>query len=104
MRHIFRKYLKEFIVLLLIGVVFAGGLFIQFSGTLDAIIGREGSTKGHSERMIIGLKRFVSAPLGQGLASAGPAYRYVTDKRLDELEKTDTYNIPESWYIQQLVE
>jgi hypothetical protein len=45
MRHIFQKYLKEFITLLLIGGIFAGGLFIQFSGTLDAIIGREGSTK-----------------------------------------------------------
>jgi hypothetical protein len=41
MRHIVKKYLKEFITVFIIGILFAGGLFIQFSGTLGAILTRE---------------------------------------------------------------
>lgn len=60
--------------------------------------------------MVIGLKRFTAHPLGSGLATSGPAYRYVTqlerDEGLFEGENKDLedYYIPESWYVQQLVE
>jgi len=48
------------------------------------------------------LDRFIEHPFGQGLASSGPAYRSIyTDKSSKEDEK---YFIPESWFIQQLVE
>lgn len=47
--------------------------------------------------------------MGQWLATSGPAYRYVTNLKDEEIYDTDTkkiedYYIPESWYIQQLVE
>ena len=57
-----------------------------------------------------GIKRFESHPLGQGLASDGPAYRYMgsipTGVNLTEgtLQKLEDWNIPESWYVQVLVE
>lgn len=57
--------------------------------------------------MMVGVNRFLGAPMGQGMGSSGPAYRYVQnlqqDKR-DDIEERDRYFIPESWYIQQFVE
>ena len=71
---------------------------------------REGSTKGHFERSMIGIKRAIDKPLGSGLASAGPAYRFVRQPEQGESlfegqnKITEDYYIPESWYIQQMVE
>ena len=48
--------------------------------------------------------------MGSGLAEAGPAYRFVehptkTEGLYEGENKTlEDYYIPESWYIQQLVE
>jgi len=47
--------------------------------------------------------------MGQGLGTAGPAYRYVVKLSENpiyggEIKNTEDYYIPESWYIQQLVE
>ena len=50
--------------------------------------------------MIDGIHEFEQKPLGHGLAESGPAYRYAHD--ITNI-KEDSY-IPESWYIQQLVE
>ncbi len=82
-------------------------VFLKYAGTSQAIIGREGSTKGHMERMIIGVERFIEQPLGQGLGSSGPAYRHVMNlegESRKSIEETDVFYIPESWYIQQFVE
>jgi hypothetical protein len=61
--------------------------------------------------MVTGLERFRENPVfGEGLASAGPAYRYVVPMNEGEsLYRGETkikedYYIPESWYVQQLVE
>lgn len=78
--------------------------------------------------MYIGFVRFLEQPLGHGLAQAGPASRAIAEvnqnpiplaslegemRRLgdyffarnpDFIMSTEHYYIPESWYIQQLIE
>jgi hypothetical protein len=57
--------------------------------------------------MMTGIQRFGENPWGSGLASAGPAYRYslsLEEKSREDIEALDRYYIPESWYIQQMVE
>lgn len=89
--------------------VISGLFYLRYEGTIDQIILRSGSSKGHFDRAMTGLKRFQEHPMGQGLGTAGPAYRYVV-KLADspiyggDLKHTEDYYIPESWYIQQLVE
>ena len=99
-------------LLALIPILFVvGGLFyLKFEDTIHNIVLREGSTKGHFERSMIGIKRAIDRPLGSGLASAGPAYRFVKQPEAGESlfegenKIAEDYYIPESWYIQQLVE
>ncbi|GAB0175059.1 MAG: hypothetical protein HHAS10_09380 [Candidatus Altimarinota bacterium] len=104
---IYKNYRVEFLSSVFILLMLVGGIFVQYSGTMKAIVGRAGSTNGHIERMKIGIERFVEKPFGQGLGSAGPAYRYVQNlenKDRKEIEEIDKKYIPESWYIQQMVE
>lgn len=104
---LFKNYKKQMIALGLIVAAFGWVLMVKFSGSAESIIGREGSTKGHAERMIVGIERFISAPLGQGMGSAGPAYRHVLklqDTERSQIEEQDRFYIPESWYIQQYIE
>jgi O-antigen ligase len=61
--------------------------------------------------MVIGIDRFKEHPVfGEGLATSGPAYRYVTPSVKNEdlyegsVKAKEDYYIPESWYVQQLVE
>ena len=106
-RYLYQNFPKQTIALAFIALLGIGGIFLQYGGNIKAIIERGGSSKWHAERMLIGVQRSVSHPLGQGLGSAGPAYRHVLDlagKEKNEIEKTDTYYIPESWYIQQFIE
>lgn len=105
--EIYKKYKLQFFVTSWIIVLIAGGIFIQYAGNMQAIIARGGSTNGHLERMKTGISRFREKPLWQWLWSAWPAYRYVNKlETIDrkEIETRDRYYIPESWYIQQLVE
>lgn len=104
---LWKKYklqMSVFFSVILIGIMTV--LFL-FSDSIRAIFDRQWSTKWHAERMLVGYHRFIDHPFWQWLGSAGPAYRYVanleTIKR-EEIEKLDTYYIPESWYIQQMVE
>jgi hypothetical protein len=54
--------------------------------------------------MIMGINRFLEYPMGQWLASSGPAYRYIIPVDSKNMEQQDRFYIPESWYIQQFVE
>ncbi len=78
--------------------------------------------------MYIGYLRFREQPLGHGLAQAGPASRAIAEVNQDPIPlesldgemkqlgeyflarnsdfvmSTEHYFIPESWYIQQLIE
>lgn len=87
-----------------------GAFFLKFENTIHNIVFREGSTKGHFDRAVTGIERAKAKPLGSGLASAGPAYRFVLQPEPNQSlfegdNKTEEdYYIPESWFIQQLVE
>ena len=104
---IFKKYKKEFLIISILWVLVGWVLSLQFSGKIDAIVGREWSTKWHLERMTAGMNRFIEHPLWQWLGSAGPGYRYVENLewvKREVIEQKDRYYIPESWYIQQFIE
>lgn len=104
---IFKYYRTQFFAIILIWMLWIWWIFIQYAGNSKAILWRGWSTNWHLERMQIWLMRFISAPFWQWLWSAGPAYRYVqklenTDR--SQIEEIDKRYIPESWYIQQLIE
>ena len=104
---IYNKYRLQFFTIVGLLVLILWAFFIQYSWTMKALMGRAWSTSWHLERMKIWISRFQEHPLWQGLWSAWPAYRYVqklenTDRK--EIEEIDKKYIPESWYIQQLVE
>lgn len=105
------------------------GFMLQFGNKVAPIFERHGSTSGHFERMYIGLLRFREHPLWHGLAQSGPASRAIFEvnqnpvpddaiydvtishvieilrsKNPDFVFNTETYYIPESWYIQQMIE
>lgn len=100
LKTIITKHWRQALVFLGIIVMFSGLVYLKYGETVKVIVLRWGSTRGHYERMIIGFNRFKEKPFGQGLAESGPAYRAVHD--ITNV-KEDHY-IPESWYIQQLVE
>ncbi len=107
LRYLFTHYKKQLFSLMLIAVFVIVSVFIQYAGNMQALIGRSGSTSGHLERMTLWVERFMSHPFGQGLWSAWPAYRYVEKLEWVErmkIEEMDRFFIPESWYIQQLIE
>lgn len=91
-------------------MIVLGAFFLKFENTIHNIVFREGSTKGHFDRAITGIERAKEKPLGSGLASAGPAYRFVIQPEPNhslfegENKTEEDYYIPESWFIQQLVE
>ncbi len=109
-RVILKKHAKKVLIAVPLLFVFLGLFALKFESTIDRIILREDSTKGHFDRAIIGLERAKVKPLGSGLATSGPAYRYVHHPETDESlfegdnKKMEDYYIPESWYIQQMVE
>ncbi len=120
--------LKKTLIIASIIIVAGSVLSLQFGNKFTAIFERRGSTSGHFERMYMGFLRFSKHPLGQGLASAGPASRALYDvnetpitvepsdrdiativrtlkaRNKDFLYNSETYYIPESWHIQQLIE
>jgi O-antigen ligase len=104
---LYRRHRAQMVTIFTLCILIIWGIFFQYAGTMNTLITRSGSTSGHIERMKAGISTFTSHPLGSGLASSWPAYRYVTDlqgKTRLEVEAIDARHIPESWYIQQLVE
>lgn len=123
-RKIWKKYVSIACVLVLWVWIFA----LQFGAKFQEVIARKWSTSAHFERMYIGYQRFRNEPFGQGLSQAGPASRYFFDISHEPLEgvllnekmqqlsqifkaknpdfvfSTEHYYIPESWFIQQLIE
>ncbi len=83
-------------------IIFVWGFAYIFQDKIYNVVMRKSSTTGHFSRMEVGIKRFITKPMGSWLASAWPAYRSVINKKTS-LE-LDRYYIPESWFIQILVE
>lgn len=119
------KIITFFIIAACIGLVF----MLQFGNKIAPIFQRQWSTSGHFERMYIWWLRFQEHPFGHWLSQSWPASRAIfsvnqdpiaddaiTDptivrvlatlhkKNPDFVFNTETYYIPESWYIQQLIE
>lgn len=124
-RHANWKKITAFTLAFSVGIAL---IMLQFWPKFHEVIKRSGSTSAHFERMFIWYKRFLEEPFGHGLAQAGPASRAIVqvnsspippeklDPEMIRLSKifleqnpafvftTEHYYIPESWYIQQLIE
>lgn len=98
----FKKYKKVLISLGICWIIFAGVFWFLFHEQLENIIIRKGSTSGHFERMAIGINRFTEKPFGAWLAESGPAFRAIHPEA--QTKEGEIFYIPESWYIQLLVE
>jgi len=99
---LFKKYKKQMLLWLAVGVIVLGSIGIVFERKIHSIIVRPGSSSAHFERMEIGLQKFIEKPLGYGLASSWPWYRQVHSGPLTKEDEKQF--IPESWFVQQLVE
>lgn len=101
-KTIFLKYKKWLLIITFVLSIFSSLFYIVLQDKISNIFVREGSTTGHFERMEVGINRFLDHPFGQWLATSWPWFRAVEKRAIDmPLEK---YYIPESWFIQQLVE
>lgn len=65
LRTIWRKYKKESVTVILFLVILSGLFYLRYEGTIDRIILRSGSSQGHFDRAMTGLKRFREHPMGQ---------------------------------------
>lgn len=107
-KTLFTRYKLQLISVIVIFITLFWLLFLRYGWVGNgAVTVRPWSSQWHLERMITGMNFFFEKPWWHGLWFAGPAYRYlhaneVTDGiKIDDLDKK---YIPESWYIQQLVE
>ena len=102
LKNFYKKYKKQLVVSFVLILILFSGLFHIFRDKVDNIFLREWSTKWHFDRMIVWVDRFIEHPFGQWLATAGPAYRKIYPKKVSKTE--EFFYIPESWFIQQLIE
>lgn len=111
LKPIWKRHRKAVFIAIPVVALFSFAFYIKFEGSMDDIVLREGSSKGHFDRMVTGFERFKEHPVfGEGLATSGPAYRFVVPQDSSEnlyegeTKVKEDYYIPESWYVQQLVE
>ncbi len=102
LKKIFFKYKKICVSSILLILIFIWWYIYVFRWPLENIVLRAGSTSGHFERMQAWLKRFTKKPLWAWLAEAWPAFRAIYPEK--QTKKDEIYYIPESWYIQILIE
>jgi len=102
LKYILKKFKKVFIYFILLGVILIWSIWYLFQDKINNVFLREGSTNGHITRMATWVDRFLEKPFGSGLATSWPAYRNVI--KTETSLKTDRYYIPESWFVQILVE
>lgn len=99
-KAIFKKYRSQFVLLMISAIIIWLTFNVRYWWNMSDIIMRAWSSKWHFERMVIWFKQFVQKPLWAWLSSSWPWYRLSHDiKWIDEKNF-----IPESWYVQQLVE
>ena len=102
LKTIFQKHKKVFLTITAISSVFIILILSIFLNPIKNIVLRESSTEWHFSRMIIWIERFIQKPFWAWLAESWPAFRSIyPDKQTLEFEQ---YYIPESWFIQVLVE
>lgn len=102
LKTIFQKHKKVFLTITAISSIFIILILSIFLNPIKNIVLRESSTEWHFSRMIIWIERFIQKPFWAWLAESWPAFRSIyPDKQTLEFEQ---YYIPESWFIQVLVE
>lgn len=101
-KFIYKKYKKIFLYSIISFFIVSSSILLVFHEKVENIFLRTSSTTGHFDRMEIWINRFKNKPFWAGLAEAWPAYRNIyTNKQNKNAEQ---YYIPESWFIQQLIE
>lgn len=63
LKAIWKKHRQAFFVAIPLIMLFAGAFYVKFETSMDRIILREGSSKGHFDRMITGIERFRENPV-----------------------------------------
>lgn len=101
-RYIYKHYKKALLTWLISIFLLFWFLGFVFQDKLHNVFFREWSTTGHITRMETWVKRFIDKPFWSWLATSWPAYRNVFPEKIS-LE-WDRYHIPESWFVQILVE
>jgi hypothetical protein len=101
-KYILKHFKKVLIFSLIWIILWVWTLLYVFQDKIHNVFFRDGSTSWHITRMITWVERFIEKPLGSGLSTSGPAYRSVFPDKVS-LEG-DRYHIPESWFVQILVE
>lgn len=99
--YFLKHYKKQTLSFFIIFLLFIWWFWFLIKDKVADIVVRKSSTAWHSERMTIWISRFISHPFWQWLASSWPASRYVNTINW---KKQEDFYIPESWFIQQLVE
>jgi hypothetical protein len=102
LKNYYKKYKKYLIKLLSWFIIILWFIMVIFNDNINNIFLRTSSTTWHFDRMQIWLDRFISKPLWAWLAEAWPAYRSIYKDK--QTKKDEQYYIPESWFIQQLIE
>lgn len=101
-KTIYHKHKKIFINVIVTFMIITWLWMIIFSDKVYNIFFRTSSTTWHFDRMEIWIDRFLEKPLWSWLSESGPAYRNIYPEK--ETKVDEQYYIPESWFIQQLVE
>ena len=101
-KNIYKRYKKHFLYIVWVFLISIMWLSFIFSDKIENIFLRESSTKWHFDRMEIWIDRFLEKPFWAGLAEAWPAYRSIHPEK--QTKQEEQYYIPESWFIQQLIE
>lgn len=101
-KYIFKKYKKETIATLLFLFIFSWFFYLLFQDKIHNIFIRTWSTTSHFDRMEIWIEKFLEQPFWYGLATSWPWFRSVYDWEITKEIEHDF--IPESWFVQQLVE
>jgi hypothetical protein len=101
-KTIYTKYKKQFLFFIIISSILLTWIWILFNDKLENIILRNSSTTWHFDRMEIWINRFLTKPMWSWLAEAWPAFRNIYPNK--QTKQAEQYYIPESWFIQQLIE
>lgn len=97
------SYCKKYFLWIVILIIAGGAIIgITFQDKIQNVIMRTSSTNAHFERMEIWYKRFLEKPLWAWLAESGPGFRSIYPNKTTK--KDEEYYIPESWFIQVLIE
>lgn len=100
--RIYKKNKKAFIRWIMWVLLLFWLIFLMFPNKVWNILIRTSSTTWHFHRMWVWIERFIEKPFWSWLAEAWPAYRNIYPHK--QTKEFEHYYIPESWFIQQLIE